>query len=184
MKNEIYIDLGSGRNKKDNAYYGVDCAKIKGVDILCNLDLKEDTCLPFIDCSVDKVFTRHFLEHVSNPLLVIEEIYRILKIGGEVEIIVPHWSWYGSHTFMHRRFFHSNDFNFFEKNDPYNYYTNVKFLILSKKIIYKKFNDRRWLKPAVYFINKLLNKNLFISENFLVNLLMPEEIRVVMRKED
>ena len=183
MENEICIDLGSGKAKKDN-YYGIDCAKIKGVDMLCNLDLEKEEHLPFADCSVDKVFTRHFLEHISDPLLVIEEIHRILKIGGEVEIIVPHWSWYGSHTFMHRRFFHSMDFDFFEENHPSHYYTSAEFKILAKKIIYKKFSDKRWLKPAVYFINRLLNKNLSVSENFLVNLLMPEEIRVVMRKED
>lgn len=182
MKKEIYIDLGCGRDKKDAQYYGIDHAKIKGVDIIFNLDLKGDIFLPLKDSSVDRIFTRHFLEHVHEPLLVIEEIYRILKKGGIVEIIVPHWSWHGSHTFMHHKFFHSKDFDFFDKNNPYNYYTKAKFDMVSKEIKYGKGTIRWWSKPFADLINKLLNVNHLFSEQFLVSFLTPTEIRIVMKK--
>jgi predicted SAM-dependent methyltransferase len=179
---DIKIDLGSGRDKKDDTYYGVDRAKIENVDIICDLDLRKHKNLPFLDSSIDSIFTRHFLEHIHNPLFVIEEIYRVLKKGGIVEIIVPHWSWYGSHTFMHNKFFHSKDFDFFDKDDPYNYYTIAKFRVISKKIVYNKGKIRFWSKPISYFIEKMLNKNHLFSEQFLVNFLTPTEIRVVMKK--
>ena len=48
--------------------------------------------LPFNDNSVDEIFTSHTLEHIENKDVpfVWEEMYRVLKPNGIIDIIVPH----------------------------------------------------------------------------------------------
>jgi predicted SAM-dependent methyltransferase len=47
--------------------------------------------LPFADCSIDFVYTSHFLEHNSPGKAeeLVAEIHRVLKPGGLVRIVVP-----------------------------------------------------------------------------------------------
>ena len=45
--------------------------------------------LPFADASIDCVICSAVLEHVPDPHAIIEEIYRVLKVGGLVYIEVP-----------------------------------------------------------------------------------------------
>lgn len=50
--------------------------------------------LPFADESVDTVFSSHCLEHVAFEHAVIQDWYRVLKVGGFVVCIVPHQGLY------------------------------------------------------------------------------------------
>ena len=120
--NRQYIELGCGKNKK-KGYFGIDIANVDNVDLAYDLNKG----IPLKDESVKKYYTSHFLEHVNDPLFLIEEMYRTLEKGGIAEIIVPHWSWFGSYTFMHYHFFHSLDFDFFDPDNDFNYYTKAKF---------------------------------------------------------
>lgn len=45
--------------------------------------------LPFDDGSQDTVYSSHCLEHISDPLGVIQDWYRVTKIGGHIIIAVP-----------------------------------------------------------------------------------------------
>jgi SAM-dependent methyltransferase/uncharacterized protein YbaR (Trm112 family) len=45
--------------------------------------------LPFLDNSVDIVWLCAVLEHIQNPFMVMEEVYRVLKPAGKVLISVP-----------------------------------------------------------------------------------------------
>lgn len=45
--------------------------------------------LKFKDETFDAVFSLESLEHVLDPLMVLQEIYRVLKKGGYVVILVP-----------------------------------------------------------------------------------------------
>lgn len=47
--------------------------------------------IPFGDESCTGVHAYHFLEHVENPTLVLQEIQRVLKPGGVVNIVVPYY---------------------------------------------------------------------------------------------
>ncbi len=49
------------------------------------------TRLPFIDNSIDCVFTHTFLEHPLNPEMVVSEIARVLKPGG---IVIHNDAWF------------------------------------------------------------------------------------------
>jgi len=174
------IDLGCGNNKKEG-YYGIDVVKTKDSDMVCDLNKG----INLDDNSVDEVYSRHFLEHIEDPLLLFKEIYRVLKPNCKAYIIVPHWSWWGSYTFMHKRFFHSRDFCFFEKDNPYHYYTNDEFAfkIESIKLAYctlteKNTFNRTWNR----FFTWLININHCFSENFLLKTIHADEIRLVLRK--
>jgi len=177
------LDLGCGTNKKEG-HFGIDISPVKGVDLVYDLS----NGIPFPNNSIDKIFTKHFLEHIDNLLYLIEEMFRVLKLGGIAEIIVPHWSWYGSYTFMHKRFFHSFDFYFLEPGNLSNYYTKAKFRVLSVKLNWGRFLNQptifgypifRWMNKIANFI---LNINLKISEEFFVKIFSPKEIRVILKK--
>ena len=72
-------------------------------DINVDLDLNKKTdffvradaqYLPFIDDTFDFVRASHLIEHVPNPLKLINELYRVSR--NEVQIICPHR--FGSHA--------------------------------------------------------------------------------------
>lgn len=49
--------------------------------------------LPFRGGEFDAVFCLEVLEHVVDPLKVLQEVYRILKKGGYVIVLVPSENW-------------------------------------------------------------------------------------------
>lgn len=54
-----------------------------------SMDLGKDR-LPFENDSVDVVFSHHTLEHISDYLFCVSEVYRVLKNGGHFLIGVPY----------------------------------------------------------------------------------------------
>jgi ubiquinone/menaquinone biosynthesis C-methylase UbiE len=84
----VKVDLGCGPQKKSSEYVGVDLNKYENVDYVVDVS-KEG--LPFRNGEVDEIFTSHFLEHIENARIpfVLSECYRVLKQGGEIEILVP-----------------------------------------------------------------------------------------------
>jgi SAM-dependent methyltransferase len=46
--------------------------------------------LPFPEGSIDSVFSSHMLEHAVDAVAVIQDWYRVLKVGGFIVCIVPH----------------------------------------------------------------------------------------------
>ena len=47
---------------------------------------------PLKDNSYDYVYLRNVLEHLETPYNVIDELWRITKKGGIIEISVPHYT--------------------------------------------------------------------------------------------
>ena len=94
-KGKIVYDIGGAeRFQKGLARYKdifFNCS-YKTVDInpKYNPDILADAHhLPIPDESADGVICKSVLEHVENPFQVVEEIYRILKLGGKCFIYVP-----------------------------------------------------------------------------------------------
>lgn len=79
------IDLGCGSNKQIG-FVGVDRFAIEGVDIVADLNKK----LPLSDDSVDLLFASHSLEHVSDLMATVREIYRVCKHGSQLCIVAPY----------------------------------------------------------------------------------------------
>lgn len=85
----INIDLGCGSKKKEG-YIGIDRLKFDGVDIVLNIG---NAPLPFEANTVDEVHTSHFMEHLTSQerCHIMNELYRVMKVGAKVTMIVPHW---------------------------------------------------------------------------------------------
>ena len=87
MENKILkIELGGGENPIKNGFLNVDARPLPTVDIIA--DIRD---LPFENESVDEIFTTNVLEHFnfSDVKKILNESFRVLKIGGKIEIIVP-----------------------------------------------------------------------------------------------
>ena len=86
----LKLDLGCGWNKKEG-FVGVDANSFDGVDIV--FDLRQEPW-PWDDNSVEDVYSRHFVEHLTGKerIIFFNEMYRVLKPGAIARIITPHWS--------------------------------------------------------------------------------------------
>lgn len=81
------IDLGAGRVKRAG-YLSVDRLRTPGVNLVCDAERR----LPFLDSTVDEIFSRHLFEHVRNLIQLFEEVHRVCKPGARVIINVPYYT--------------------------------------------------------------------------------------------
>ena len=110
-RTQITLELGCGNRKQVEGAIGIDqfdhaCVDIVG-DVMTVLG-------QFPDQSVDAVHSFHFFEHVADLGALLKEVERILKKGGSLEVVVPHFSspyFYSDAT--HRCFFGLYSFDYF-----------------------------------------------------------------------
>jgi ubiquinone/menaquinone biosynthesis C-methylase UbiE len=127
-RGQVKLDLGCGPNKH-KGYIGLDAVKLKGVDIVADINKK----LPFQDNTFDEVLARCVLEHVDDIFFTMEEIHRILKPGGKIVAFVPYWnSYYTYADLQHKRGYVENSFDCFTEDGAreysgLNYYTKARF---------------------------------------------------------
>ena len=69
-----------------DGWVGVDSVAGPTVDIVADLCAR----LPFDDDSVDEMLLSHVLEHLQDPLRVMQELHRIAKAGGSLVVKVPY----------------------------------------------------------------------------------------------
>ena len=97
------IELGCGPFRAHPEFVGIDLLDYECVDVVGEIF----TVLATIpDGAVDCVHSSHFLEHLDNLDAMMREMSRVLKPGGEIIAVVPHFSnpyHYSDPT--HRRFF-------------------------------------------------------------------------------
>ncbi|CAN1563389.1 AdoMet_MTases domain containing protein [Rhabdaerophilaceae bacterium] len=76
----VVIDVGGGKRQiADERYINLEYSRFEEPDLF-----GDGTKLPFRSNSVDFVYTAAVLEHVTDPLAMGREIFRILKPGGLV----------------------------------------------------------------------------------------------------
>ncbi|RKZ03079.1 hypothetical protein DRQ25_18050 [Candidatus Fermentibacteria bacterium] len=82
------LSIGAGMERVEGAVH-LDMVPLPGIDIVLDLDV-----LPWgLGSGVwDKVVARDVLEHVDNVVGVLDEINRVLKVGGVLELQVPLWN--------------------------------------------------------------------------------------------
>jgi len=103
------LNLGCGSDYRQG-YINVD--RVSGVaDVVHDLNVFP---YPWPDNSADEVVARHVLEHLEDIRKVMDELWRILKPGGQLLIYVPHFSHFQALTHPeHRHAFHYNSFQMF-----------------------------------------------------------------------
>jgi SAM-dependent methyltransferase len=82
------LNLGCGQDILEG-FINVDVIKGGGVDKVWDLNKFP---YPFKNDTFEFIKAINVLEHLNNPVRVIEELHRISKPKGVVEIVVPHYS--------------------------------------------------------------------------------------------
>lgn len=88
------LDLGCGRNKQAGAV-GVDRNPLSQADLLCDLD---SLPYPFRADTFDEVHLHHVIEHLTDVVAVMSEVWRIARHGAKVFVATPHFSSVHSYT--------------------------------------------------------------------------------------
>jgi SAM-dependent methyltransferase len=165
------LDLGCG-NKRRPGTIGVDFSDRFQPDVIHDLNVFP---YPFESNSIDKIYLDNVLEHLDNPLRVMEELFRITKDGAEVVVIVPYFrSRWAAIDMTHKTLFTVDSFAYF---DPTNEickrydYTDARFKI--KKRIFNEEVKSNFLKQ---FLVKLANRFPNSYENILSHLVPLDDI--------
>lgn len=146
------LDLGCGTSKR-NGYIGVDSLNLPNVDIIHDLN---SFPYPFADEEIDEIWMDQVLEHLSDPMRAMEEVYRICRNGAIVQIGVPYFrSVYSVIDPTHKNFFSASWFNYFDPSHPFSTkycYTSAKFKV--NKIEF----DREFKESVMGFIHRSIVK--------------------------
>ena len=119
------LDVGCGINKLPGAI-GIDRNPRTRADVLCDL---AHFPYPFRDDSFDRLQAIHVIEHLSNVIRALEEFHRLVRAGGTVLIVTPHYTDFSSFCDpTHRWHLNSFSFRYFSAdNAGYGYYTEARF---------------------------------------------------------
>lgn len=99
---EQILDIGCGKNKIPGAL-GMDIDKSANPEILHDLNIYP---YPIKDNEFDKIYAKHVIKHVNDPVIFIQECYRILKDNGTIFVETPHFSSRVAYSEPdHKRFF-------------------------------------------------------------------------------
>lgn len=141
---KIILDLGCGNKKRPGAI-GVDFNDRTQADVVHNLN---EFPYPFETGTVDEVYLDNCLEHLADVMAVMEEMYRLVKPGGLVKVIVPYfrskWAFIDP---THTHFFTVDSFNYFDPVHPtciqYDY-TKARFK--PERIVFNETLRKSWIK--------------------------------------
>lgn len=85
------LHIGCGRNILDG-WVNLDIFKMQGVDVVADLDDCKNTPLPFEENVFDEFYASHVIEHIKNPLPMLQELYRIAKPNSKAIFRCPYGS--------------------------------------------------------------------------------------------
>src|SRR5271169_3782643 len=119
------LDVGCGINKLKGSI-GIDRNPDSRADVIVELDRFP---YPFRDSSFDALQAVHVIEHVSDVIRSMEEFHGLVRPGGEVLIVTPHYTDFSSFCDPTHRW-HLNSFSlryFGVDNAGYGYYSAARF---------------------------------------------------------
>jgi len=110
------LNLGCNDDIRDG-YINIDCYPVEGKDITI-MDLTKGIALP--DNSVDEIIAYDVIEHLPDKIKTMNELWRVLKPKGQVDIIVPTTDGKGAwQDPTHVSFWNRNSFFYFTKGDEH-----------------------------------------------------------------
>ena len=158
------LNLGCGEDKKEG-YINVDWSPLVHPDVVHDLNVVP---YPFEDNSVDYIEASHVLEHLDKPFILMKEFHRMLKLGGTIDIKVPHFS----RGFTHAEHAHGFDVTFplyFNKRFTKSGYYGVPFKLRSMRLSWLAFfHLLPYMGYGIVSITILRGANAVVS--FLANL--------------
>jgi SAM-dependent methyltransferase len=176
------LNLGCGTDVRPG-YVNLDIAPLEGVDVVHDL---AQLPLPFGDAVFGEVVCKDVLEHV-DLIAVLREIHRILRPGGRVTVIGPHFTSPAVYIDpTHRTAFSIDTLRFFVAGGKYAgraYYFDFHFAaVQSARIVFHRY---RW-QPWNYLVEPLVNVSpgmqVFYEETFLSRLFPAANVEVTLVK--
>ncbi len=147
------LDVGCGTAKIKGAI-GIDRVALPEVDIVHDLN---SFPWPFENESFGEIYMNDIIEHLDDTIKVMEEIHRLLIIGGKVHIRVVYWNHrYAFSDPTHVKFFSEACFDFFVGKRR-GYYTKARFKLENLEYIYdnkakKIFRFKKVMNCLSYFL--------------------------------
>jgi SAM-dependent methyltransferase len=120
------LDVGCGAAKHPGAV-GLDVSADTAADIVHDLD---EFPYPIESASFDQILLQDVIEHVREPIRVMEELHRIARPGARVQLRTPHFSSalaYGDPT--HRHYFSTIAIRSLAE-PRFAHYTDVRFRVV------------------------------------------------------
>lgn len=97
------IELGCGSRKRSANAIGIDQLDLPGVDIVGDI---AEVLAKLPENSIATIRSFHVLEHLENIGDIVRRFETVLKVGGHLQIVAPHFSnphYYSDYT--HKSFF-------------------------------------------------------------------------------
>ena len=186
----VRLEFGCGDRKRDPESIGIDLRDFSGVDYTLDAIVALQA-LP--NCAVDEIYSAHFVEHLADLDLFFREAFRVLKIGGKIETIAPHFSnpfFYSDPT--HNKFFGLYTFLYFAHSHAYRRkiprYSKVKGAeIVEIELVFKSYKPNYIRHGFKRGLQVLVNSTVFTQEYYeeMLCWLFPcYEVRCVMTRHD
>ena len=116
-RDKVVLELGCGDRKRVPGSIGIDMLDYPSVDLVGDL---VEVLNAFPPATVDKATSHHVFEHLPDLEVVLLALARVLKVGGQLEIVTPHFSnpyYYSDAT--HKAFFGLYTFSYFAAKSPF-----------------------------------------------------------------
>lgn len=140
--------------------------------------------LPFASATFDGVYAFSVLEHLDDTFAVLGEFHRIVKAGGILVLLVPHFA--NAAAFIdptHRRFFSVSSFDYVVPESPsglfedYGFYESYRYRYRRRLLML----ERPWtLVPG---FQSWVNRHASFYERHLCFLVRPSGIYVELEKQ-
>lgn len=108
------LEIGGGLKPKAGH---INLDPVHGVGVWCRY--AEDTPWPPADGSCEAVYASHVMEHIPAGqcrLTVMNEAWRVLRVGGPFTIVVPHFGTWQAHADpTHLSFWVPESFSYFDQ---------------------------------------------------------------------
>ena len=184
----VILEIGCGNRKRVADAIGIDILDYDCVDIVGEV-FEVLEAIP--TSSVDAIFSYHFFEHIPNLNSLMLQLERVLKNGGTIEVVVPHFSnpyFYSDYT--HKSFFGLYTFCYFASSSLFqrqvpSYKRQMKCELCKVDLIFKSpppFYVRYGFKKV---LEKVINLNNYTQEFYEENLcyIFPcYEIKYILKK--
>ena len=180
MQNTRRINIGCGQDVR-RGWDNLDSHHRPGINIVW--DLRKLPIKPIKDNTYDFIYCAYVLEDFINPLPLLDELVRITKPGGKIEIRVPNEFVWGS--LQHQRPFNLTAFYNYARGS--NHYKCFKPGVKVKELKYipVEFTDIQfyayvYTRASVFILNLLGRR---ITDNTFIKFLFPiVNLKIILQK--
>lgn len=138
------LNLGCGEDYREH-YWNIDVSDSVSPDQLVDL---EDTPWPLPTDHFRYVIAEHVIEHLANPVDVMQEVARVTQPGGHVEIAVP--TGVNARTDpTHKHQWTFNTPEYFDANGPYWWEAGCNLRLKDRELSLHTHGPMRYLAPFV-----------------------------------